>query len=158
MTRPKKHPGKFEEDKINHAIEYYKQRLGTQDEVSIRKAAKIFDVSRRKSVRGRLNGKRTRSEAMAARQRLSQAEESVLVDWCLRLYRWGWPVKIKQLRAMATILLKVKGDTGALGVNWQGAFLRRWPEIESKIIKPSESKRFLAEDYDTFEHWTEKKR
>jgi hypothetical protein len=67
MTRPKKR------DK-----EYYKQRLGAQDEVSIRKAAKIFDLSHWKSIRRRLNEVRPRSEAMATCQRLSQIDGRVV--------------------------------------------------------------------------------
>jgi len=155
MTRPIKHRADKaeEEKKVIHAIEYYKQRLGTQGEVSIRKAAKLFDLSSWYKLRGRLHGACSRSEEMATRQKLSQIEEGVLVDWCLQLYRWGWPAKVNQLRAMATDLLKAKGDTGELGVNWQGAFFKRWPQIKTKFVCAKGYKRFLAEDYDSFEHW-----
>jgi hypothetical protein len=54
---------------------------------------------------------------------------------------------------MATELLKAKGDTGDLRVNWQGAFFQRWPQIKAKFVRPKDHSRFLAEDYDTFEHW-----
>ena len=63
---------------------------------------------------------------MAERQKLSEIEEGVLIEWCLQLYRWGWPAKVNQLRSMASELLKAKGDTGELGINWQGAFFTRW--------------------------------
>jgi len=45
------------------------------------------------------------------------------------------------------------GLAGELGINWQGAFFTRWPQIKSKFIGPKDYKRFLAEDYDSFEHW-----
>ena len=54
---------------------------------------------------------------------------------------------------MATDLLKAKGDTGELGINWQGAFFKRWPQIKTKFVSAKDYKRFLAEDYDSFEHW-----
>jgi hypothetical protein len=33
------------------------------------------------------------------------------------------------------------------------SFLRRWPEVQAKFIKPQDSKRFLASDYNTISHW-----
>src|SRR5688500_2400842 len=53
---------------------------------------------------------------------------------------------------MAIELLRVKGDTEPLGINWQYAFFKRWPELKTKFLKPQEAKRFLAEHRPTFEH------
>jgi hypothetical protein len=80
MTRPKvRHDKADEEKKVIHAMEYYKQRLGTKDEVSIRKATKLFDLSSWEKLRRRLHGGRSRSEVMAARQKLSRIEEGTSV-------------------------------------------------------------------------------
>ena len=37
---------------------------------------------------------------------LRVAEEAVLDEWCLVMYRWGFPVRIDILRCMATAILE----------------------------------------------------
>jgi hypothetical protein len=105
--------------KKHNATEYYKQRLGTQDEVST-------------SSEGRQN---IRSVILRIDHR--RLTERKLRRVCCRLMPSVvsvGPAKVKQLRAMATNILKAKGDTGA--------FLKRWPQIKSKIVKPQETSAF----------------
>jgi len=54
---------------------------------------------------------------------------------------------------MAVELLKEKGDNKPLGPNWQSAFLRRHPDLKSKISSPRARDRFLAQDHGIFNHW-----
>ncbi len=73
---------------------------------------------------------------MELRQRLSPLEEGELVEWLLQLYRWGWPARTRQLGQVVKELLLAKEDITELGGNWQQGFLRRWPELKSKFVKP----------------------
>jgi hypothetical protein len=157
MTLPKRSPIDTEEtpieERIQKALKHYRRCLGTKEEVSIRKAAKLYGIKNWERLRGRLHGARPRENHSADMQRLSPMEESVLVTWCLQLYNWGWPARITQLRRMAVELLKEKGDTRELGSCWQGAFLRRHPELKSKFVTPRDRKRYLAQSRDNFLHW-----
>jgi hypothetical protein len=157
MTLPK--PSRIDteetpiEERIQKALKHYRRCLGTKEEVSIRKAAKLYGIKNWERLRGRLHGARPRENHSAEMQRLSPMEESVIVAWCLQLYNWGWPARITQLRRMAVELLKEKGDTRALGSSWQSSFLRRHPELKSKFVPPRDRKRYLAQSRDSFLHW-----
>jgi DDE superfamily endonuclease/Tc5 transposase DNA-binding domain/helix-turn-helix, Psq domain len=157
MTLPKRSPIDTEEtpieERIQKALKHYRRCLGTKEEISIRKAAKLYGIKNWERLRGRLHGAKPRENHSAEMQRLSPMEESVLVAWCLQLYNWGWPARITQLRRMAVELLKEKGDTLDLGSRWQDAFLGRHPELKSKFVRPRDRKRYLAQSRDNFLHW-----
>jgi hypothetical protein len=57
------------------------------------------------------------------KQWLSVGEGDALRDWMLELASWGWPVRVEQLRSMATELLVEKGDTKELGVHWAEQYI-----------------------------------
>src|SRR5271170_3508751 len=68
--------------------------------MSIRKIAKVYGVSQ-STLQKQTKGTISKAEANQALQRLSPGEEDCLRDWCMQLARWGWPLRICQLRTMA---------------------------------------------------------
>jgi hypothetical protein len=156
MTRPKRHSTSVGEipveDRIQAAVRIYMARLNSQREISIRKAALSHGVPW-ETVRDRIAGRCPRKKALEEFQKLSVFEETVIEKYCLQLYAWGWPARIYQIRKMAVELLKEKGDNKPLGPNWQSRFLRRHPELKSKISSPRARDRFLAQDHGIFNHW-----
>jgi len=83
---------------------------------SIRKLATKFGVPYA-SLHGRTKGVLSRKEYYEHQQLLCPGEEESLKDWCIQLARWGWPLRICQLRAMAVELLRAKGSTELLGIH-----------------------------------------
>jgi hypothetical protein len=51
---------------------------------------------------------------------------------------------------MAIDMLVDKEDLIPLGLNWQGAFLSRHPELKSKFIPPLDKERATTQDPDVF--------
>src|SRR5947209_1906413 len=98
------------EDRVQEAITIYKARFGSSSEISMRKAAKVHGVCW-ETVQDRLKGAIPRKLANEKMQRLSVFEESIIKQYCLQLYRWGWPTKCSQIRRMAVEILEGKGDT-----------------------------------------------
>ena len=48
----------------------------------------------------------TRSEAHEAEMALTIAEETALEEWCLVMYRWGFPIRLDMLKFMAVAVLE----------------------------------------------------
>jgi hypothetical protein len=67
-------------------------------------------------------------------QQLNVGEEAALQVHILELASWGFPIRVKRVRAMAMELLEDKGDTEPLGNHWIDAFLRRHPDIKTKFV------------------------
>ena len=59
MTLPKRSPIDTEEtpieERIQKALKHYRRCLGTKEEISIRKAAKLYDIKNWERLRGRLH-------------------------------------------------------------------------------------------------------
>ena len=86
-------------------------------------------------------------------QRLSPSEEAVLAGEIIQLWKWGWSARVQQVRKMAINLLKEKGDVRLLGKNWHLAFIKRHPELQSKIVAPRSMDRIASQERSIFDHW-----
>ena len=90
MTRPKRRRIDTAEapleERVQKALKHYLRCLGTKEEVSIRKASKLYGVKNWERLRRRLHGAHTKMDHSADMQRLSPMEENVLVTWCNQLY------------------------------------------------------------------------
>jgi hypothetical protein len=103
-------------------------------QLSMRKAAAQFGVSY-STLQDRIkNGAISKSEASQAMQRLSVREEEALRDWVLQVETSGDSPRIDQLRDVATVILRAKGDTKELGVHWTDSFFRRHPDLKTKVV------------------------
>jgi hypothetical protein len=54
---------------------------------------------------------------------------------------------------MADELLRAKGETQLIGLNWPSRFLARYPKLKSVFIDPRNRNRQLSEDPDIIIHW-----
>jgi hypothetical protein len=86
------------------------------------------------TLQGRISGTVSKLEASQAMQQLSVGEEDALRDWMLELASWGWPVRVEQLRRMATELLHEKGDTKELGIHWTKQYISRYLVLKTKFV------------------------
>jgi hypothetical protein len=107
---------------------------------SIRSAAKAFGAVPT-TVSRRLRGTRTRRQARVPTQLLSTTQEDMLVRWILDLERAGNAPNHALVREMASLISRVSGGPQSLGQNWVQRFLKRHPEIHTKVGVKIESLR-----------------
>jgi helix-turn-helix, Psq domain len=86
-------------------IEKAVKACAEDDELTIRKAAKIYNVAHT-TISRRLQ-KTTQSHSMAHQfqQLLTPMEERTLIKWTIQYYKWGLPLSLKQLRQFALEIL-----------------------------------------------------
>uniref|UniRef100_A0A8H7XNR1 HTH psq-type domain-containing protein n=1 Tax=Psilocybe cubensis TaxID=181762 RepID=A0A8H7XNR1_PSICU len=93
------------ENRIQEAIQAIMSsplKSNGQHTLSIREACRIYSV-KRGMLTNRLNGVKTKRDAHAGERALSDAEESILVDWAKTLGRRGFPVTQDMLREYASV-------------------------------------------------------
>jgi len=118
-------------ERIALAHETWKNGNG---QLSMRKTAARFGVSY-STLQDRIkNGAISKVEANQAMQRLSVREEDALKDWVLQMESSGDSPRIDQLRDVATVILRAKGDTKELGVHWTDSFFRRHLDLKTKVL------------------------
>jgi Tc5 transposase DNA-binding domain/helix-turn-helix, Psq domain len=108
--------------------------------VDIARAVRDYGVPRTTLV-SRLRGTQPKIRAQAYRQRLSTTQEAHLVDWILAQIALGVPPSHAQIRALATRVLEVAGDTTPLGRHWLEAFFKCNPGIKTRPSRRIESSR-----------------
>jgi hypothetical protein len=107
---------------------------------SIRSAAKEWGVPY-PTLRGRIKGSETHSNAAESQQRLSRVQEDHLSNWVLTQEALGVPLTYSQIKEFAQRLLILKGDYKSLGKRWMQAFLRRNPILKTKRFRNIDSQR-----------------
>ncbi|KAH7464053.1 hypothetical protein FOMA001_g17962 [Fusarium oxysporum f. sp. matthiolae] len=90
----------------------------------------------------RLRGLPSRSEITQPDQLLSKSQESRLVTWILRQEALGYAPSHSQVRATLAALLRQQGRERHIGVHWLARFIKRHPDIETKVGKRQEAARF----------------
>jgi hypothetical protein len=118
-----------QEDQIQLAIDAitkagYKENGNQQ--LSTRKAANIYQVPC-STLGDRMKGLPARAEAHISQQKLSPAEEEVLVKWAKVLGRRGVPLTHATL---ATYASEIHG--GPIGESWAKRFLARHDDLKVK--------------------------
>jgi helix-turn-helix, Psq domain len=100
---------------------------------SIRACAKAYGVPE-STLRNRYHRTSTsRQQARQEQQRLSPRHEGLLINWILVSEECGHPVNYPQIREFVTLLSTSSGDTSSIGVCWVRRFIKRHPELRSKI-------------------------
>jgi hypothetical protein len=113
----------------------------------------IYEVSH-KSIANHVNGKhRTATDYGVTRQRLTPAEEAVLVKYVQLAYKQAFPVTTVAIRDMANEILVEKGCEPSIGVHWHQSFLKRHPELRSALSRPIDKQRVMSEDPDSYIHY-----
>src|SRR4051812_13320256 len=99
-------PQKNDESEILLAL----QAMENDTKLSARAAAKIYSVDPRK-VQRRLNGMQSRRDIPANSRKLTDLEESAILERILDLAAKGFPPRLTVVRDMANRLLTTRGAT-----------------------------------------------
>ncbi|KAI8710801.1 HTH CENPB-type domain-containing protein [Fusarium sp. LHS14.1] len=104
----------------------------TEDDV----AEAIFDVTDRGLSQTEAAQKR------GAHLRISKSQEDTLLRWVLRQESLGYAPSHSQLRACVEAILQQQGDNKPLGKHWTTRFVKRHPQLSTKLGKRQEAARF----------------
>lgn len=111
---------------------------------NIKDAATAHDVTYGR-LRNRLVGIEPKGKAHTDQQLLTPIEEKTMVAWILQLDDWGFPLRMKYVKDMATHFVRSHGVKNPnLGVNWTSRFLTRHPQLETKFAVRLDKQRGYA--------------
>jgi helix-turn-helix, Psq domain/Tc5 transposase DNA-binding domain len=119
-------------------IEKAVKACAEDDQLTIRKAAKIYNISHTTISRRLQKTTQSWSVAHQHEQLLSPVEERTLVKWTKQYYKWGLPLNLKQLRQFALEILRRKSrkptdSAPFISDFWHRNLLKRNPEIRHVV-------------------------
>jgi hypothetical protein len=129
------------------------QAVQKTPELSIRAAAKIYTVDR-STLTKRLNGITARRDTTPNSRKLTDLEESTIVDYVLDLDSRSFPPRLSGVQDMANRLLADR-DAPLVGVNWASRFVKRKKELTTRFTRKYDYQRALCEDPKLIGDWFE---
>ena len=138
------------ETRMLQAISDYQTRRYT----SILAAAAANDVNH-VSLGRRLRGGISRAIAREPQQILSNEQEQMLVRWVLDLEAQGHPPSFTQIRDLVLVIRGNSTGPFSIGHNWIPRFIRRHPEIHSKVGKKIHRLRLQSTTPESLNRWFE---
>jgi hypothetical protein len=154
----KKHQSRQEEDQMMAAaVEACRSEIEkpSKPHKSIRQVARDFKVDR-KTLGRRLEGEQSMSTFNAGKQKLTPAEESVVVDFVMESADRGFPLTHRNIELQAnTILRSRSGDEAEpVGPSWIDRFLTRHREqLQPHWSRPLDTQRAQNLNQTTVPNW-----
>lgn len=149
MHQPKPTQLIHDEGQISLAI----QAINQGHFLSIRAAADAYNVDRFKLTRRRA-GIPSRRDCTPNSKKLTDLEESVIIQYILDLDSRGFPPRYDAVRDMANRLLAAR-RTDTVGEKWAYNFVKRQPELKSRFSRKYDYKRAQNEDPEVIRQWFE---
>ena len=153
ISPPQKMPQKNDERQINLAL----QAMQNDPDLSARAAGKIYSVDHEKLSR-RKCGMRPRRDIPANLRKLTDLEESVLVQHILDLATKGFPPRMSIVEDIANRLCTTRDatrDTLRVGIHWASNFVKRHPELRTRFQRKYDYQRAKCEDPEVIRSWFE---
>ena len=119
--------------------------------LSDRRAATMFEVKRR-TLRDRRDGKLSRRDIHPNSSNLKKLEEEAIARYIRRLEARGFAPTLAYVGDMANQLLAARGG-GQIGTNWVTNFIRRKPELRSRLTRQRDRQRVLCSDPGLITPW-----
>jgi len=79
-------------------------------------------------------GQPSRRDVMAKLRKLTDQEESIIVQHILDLDPQSFPPRMSDVKDMASRLLEARGVTH-VGTNWISRFITRHPELKARFLR-----------------------
>jgi hypothetical protein len=124
---------------------------------SARAAAKSYDVVR-STLQNRVNGRPARRDSRPTNRKLTDTEESTLVQWILSMDQRGLSPRSDYVRQMANLLLQKRsnsnqGNSQTVGKLWVYNFVRRHQALSSRYNRKYDYQRAKCEDPAVIREW-----
>lgn len=140
-------PQKNDESQIILAL----QAMQNDPDLSARAAGTIYSVDHQKLSRRR-HGMKARHDIPTNSRKLTDTEESVLVQHILNLAAKGFPPRVCVVGDMANRLLAVR-DAPRVGPRWANNFVKRRPELDTHFQRKYDYQRAQCEDPAIIRDW-----
>jgi hypothetical protein len=127
------------------------QAMQNDTKLSARAASKIYDVDHEKLSRRR-RGIQARRDIPANFRKLTDLEESIVVQYILDLDSKEFPPRLCGVEDMANRLLAER-DAGRVGTRWAHNFVKRQPDLTTRFNRKYDYQRALCEDPDLIRGW-----
>ena len=127
------------------------EALKKDPKLSVRAAAKIYSVPDR-TLRRRCTGIQSRRDISANSKKLTNLEESVLLQRILDLDIRGFQPRLSDVREMAD-RLRMDRNASHVGPRWAENFVRRHPELTIRFRRRIDYQRAQCEDPEVCSAW-----
>ena len=142
-------PQKDDERNIILALQAMKNDLT----LSARAAGKIYTCNHQKLGRRR-RGMQLRRDIPANSRKLTDLEESVLIQYILDLAAKGFPPRLSIVEDIANRLLATR-NTPRVRTRWASNFVKRRPELQTRFQRKYDYQRAKCEDPEVIRGWFE---
>jgi hypothetical protein len=129
------------------------QAIQNNPKLSARAAGKIYSVDHQKLSRRR-HGMQPRRDISANSRKMTDLEESVLVQHILDLAAKGFPPRMSVVEDMANRLLASRKQP-RVGKHWVSNFINRRPELRTRFQQKYDYQRAKCEDPEVIRGWFE---
>jgi hypothetical protein len=119
--------------------------------LSIRGAAKLYSVDHTTLLR-RKRGQRAQADTTPPHQRLTNLEESAIIQYVLDLDSRSFPPRLRGVEDMANRLLADR-DAPPVGSRWASYFVKRHKELTTRFTRRYDYQRALCEDPELIQSW-----
>ncbi|OBS16237.1 hypothetical protein FPOA_13041 [Fusarium poae] len=127
------------------------QALQNNPKLSLRRASTIYQVSF-ETLRRRHNGIQSRRDCIPKSRKLSDLEEQIIVQFILDLDSRGFPSRLRFVEEMANSLLADR-DASPVGKRWAHNFVKRQPELKTRLFRKYDYQRAKCEDPSIIRGW-----
>jgi len=118
---------------------------------SNRAAAKHYNVNKN-TLLNRRAGMTARQDCVPNSKILTELEERTIIEHALDVDSRGFQLNYDLLRGLADKLLADRGSR-RVGVNWPAKFVKRVPELRTRVNRRYDYKRALSEDPHVIKDW-----
>src|SRR2546421_274516 len=147
MPQPNPTQSLCNEARVNLAI----QSLKLGQFPSIRAAATAYSVNRN-TLTNRMNNKPPRRDVTPNSRKLTPIEEQVIVQRVLDLDSRGFSPRLRIVEEMANKLLDERAG-GTVGKKWASNFVKRTPELKTRLNRKYDYQRAKCEDPELISKW-----
>ncbi|KAG6996149.1 hypothetical protein FocnCong_v015127 [Fusarium oxysporum f. sp. conglutinans] len=127
------------------------QALQNNPKLSVRRAAKMYEIDERR-LRRRQQGIQSRRDWIPKSRKLSDLEEQIIVQFILDLDSRGFPSRLRFVEEMANSLLADR-DASPVGKRWAHNFVKRQPELKTRLFRKYDYQRAKCEDPTIIRDW-----
>jgi hypothetical protein len=120
------------------------QAMQNDPKLSARAAGKIYSVDHHK-LSSRKQGVRPRRDIAANSRKLTDLEETTIVQYILDLDSRAFPPRLRNVEDMANNL-RAACDASRVGPRWASNFVKRRPELKTRYNRKYDYQRALCED------------
>jgi len=125
------------------------EALQKNPKLKIQAVAKIYEANR-ETLRRRRASRPSRRDIPANSRKLTDLEESTIINYITKLYACAFPPRLRFVEDMANRLLRERAPVGKL---WAHNFVKRQPGLWTRFSRKYDYQRAKCEDPEIISEW-----